>query len=102
MIERDLQRGIAAHGQPDEMRAVDLQMIEHRNRVSHDVHVAVSRRIARHVGRFVSARRVGDAAIALAELAQLRFPAAMVAGELVHEQNRHALADLFVIELHFV
>src|SRR5215471_6393647 len=98
MIERNLQRGIAPHGQADEVRAVDLQVIEHGDRVSHDVHVGVSRWVARHVGRSVAARRVGDAAIAPAELAQLRFPAAMVAGELVYEQNRRALTDLLVIE----
>src|SRR6185312_552891 len=40
--------------------------------------------------------------VALAELAQLRLPAAMVGGELVHEQDRRTLPDLLVIELHLV
>src|SRR5262249_9617429 len=70
MIERNLQRGIAPHGQSDEVCTVDLQVIEHRERVSHDMHVGVSRRVARYVGRFVAARRISDATIAPAELAQ--------------------------------
>src|SRR5262249_7306923 len=56
----------------------------------------------RHVGRRIAARIVGDAAVGPAEIAQLRLPRADVAGELVHEHDRNAGADLLVIELHSV
>ena len=102
MIERDLQTGIAAHRQADEMRGIDLEVIEHRHRVAHDVVVAVDIRVCRHIGRRVAARRIGDAAVALAELAHLRLPAAVVGGEFVHEQNGRALPDLLVIKPHFI
>jgi hypothetical protein len=40
-----------------------------------------------HVGWRIAARGVGDAAVAAREVSDLRFPAAMVAGELMHEQQ---------------
>ena len=40
MIERDLQRGVAAHRQANEMRAVDLEMIEHGHGIAHDMLIA--------------------------------------------------------------
>ena len=35
MIERDLQRRVAAHRQADDMRALDLEMIEHGDAIAH-------------------------------------------------------------------
>jgi hypothetical protein len=102
MVERDLQRGISAHRQADEVRLVDRKMIEHGDRIAHHVLVAVGGRIGWHVGRHIAARRIGDAAVALAELAHLRLPAAIVGGEFVHEQDRHALPGFLVVELHIV
>ena len=67
------------------MRSVDFKMIEQGDGVTHHVLVAVGRRIARHVGRRIAARRVGDAAVALAEFAHLRLPAAVVGREFMHE-----------------
>ena len=44
--------------------------------------------ILRHVGRRIAARAEGDGAVALAKMAQLRFPAAVIAGEFMHEDER--------------
>ena len=102
MIERDLQRGVAAHRQTDDMRTFYFEMIEHGDGVAHHVLVAVGVARRRHVGRRIAARGIGDAAVALAEFAELRLPAAMVAGEFVHEQDRRALPRFFVMEPHIV
>src|SRR5450755_3728119 len=93
---------IAAHRQADDVRSVDLEMIEHGDGVAHHVQVAVGVARGRHVGRRITAKGISDAAVALAEFAQLRLPAAVIAGEFVHEQNRRALPYFFVIEPHVV
>src|SRR5215475_503894 len=77
-------------------------MIEYGNGVAHDMLVTVDVRISRYIGWFVAARGIGDAAIAFAEFSELRLPTAMVAGELMHEQYRRAVANFFVVELNFV
>src|SRR5665213_219777 len=84
------------------MRLRDLEMIEHRDAIAHHVLVAVSIGRCRNVGRGIAARRIGDGAVALAEFAQLRLPAAVVGCKLMHEQNGRTLPHFFVIELHVV
>jgi len=102
MIERDLQHGISAHRQADKVRLRDLQMIENRDRIPHDMAIAICVGIVRNIGRLVPSGIIGDAAITLAERAQLRLPAAMIAREFVHEKDRSALPHLFVVKVHFV
>src|ERR1700745_2298529 len=77
-------------------------MIEDCDSVAHDVPVAVGACTTRHIGCCVPAGGVGDAAIAFAEFAELRLPAAMVAGKLMHEQYRRAASNFFVMEINFV
>src|SRR5262249_21393460 len=102
IVERDLENGVTTHRQANQMRLLNFKMVEYRNGVAHDMLVTVDVRINRYIGRFVSACGIDDAAMALAKFAQLRLPAAMVAGELVHEQYRRALSNFFVMELNFV
>ncbi len=45
---------------------------------------------------------VGDAAMLAAQMPQLRFPAAVVAGIFMDEDDRRSGADLFHVELHSV
>src|SRR5690606_24597703 len=52
----------------------------------------------RHVRGRVTACVEGNAAIAPREKAQLRLPAARVAGKFVHEDEGEALAGLLVVE----
>jgi hypothetical protein len=84
------------------MRLVDLEMIEHGDAIAHHMLVGVGIAVGRRVRRRIATRGIGDAAIALAEFAHLLLPAAVIAGEFMHEQNRRALTDLFVIETDFV
>jgi hypothetical protein len=67
-----------------------------------DGRVTVGARIGRYIGGFVAAGRIGDTAVTFAEFAELVLPAAMVAGELVHEQYRRAASNFFVMEFYFV
>ena len=84
------------------MRRVDLEMIEHRDCVAHDMLKAVDVARHRHVGRRIAARGIGDAAVALAEFTQLRFPTAVIATEFMHEQDRRPLPHLLVMQPYFV
>ena len=90
-----MQHGKAAHGDTDHVRAVDLEMVEHREDVIARMILGVARGIVRDVGGRKPARRKGDAAEVAREEAQLRLPAAVVAGELVDEDERMA-ASRFV------
>ncbi len=75
------------------------QRIEHAADVVARARLRVALDILGHVGGRIAARVVGDAAVAAREVAQLRLPAAVVAGELVHEHDRRAAAGLLVVEL---
>src|SRR6476659_554438 len=102
IIERDLQDGVTAHRQTNKVGLFDFQMVEYCDSVAHDMPVTVGARIGRYIGGFVAAGRIGDTAVAFAEFAELVLPAAMVTGELVHEQYRRAVSNFFVIEFYFV
>src|SRR5262249_32347478 len=78
------------------------QCVEHAADVIAGAILRIARYVVGHLGGRVAARVVGDRAIAPAEMAQLPFPGADVAGELVHEHDRDAGADLLVVELHAV
>src|SRR5258706_16291632 len=73
-------------------------MVQHRNDVIPRMRLGVARSIFRHVGGRKAARVVGDAAEVAREEPQLRLPAAVIAGELVHEHERRAAAALLVIQ----
>ena len=97
-VEADLQRRIGAHRQPDEMRLGDFQVIEHRERVGVEMLVGVDFLRCGHVGRRVTARGIGDAAVAAREIAHLRLPIGVVGGEFVQEDDRRAGACFLEIE----
>lgn len=97
-----LQGGVTAHRQTNKMCLFDFQMVEYCDGVAHDMPVTVGARIGRYIGGFVAARRIGDTAVTFAEFTELVLPAAMVAGELVHEQYRPAESNFFVMEFYFV
>ena len=50
----------------------------------------------------IAPRVKGDAAVTLSEVAQLRLPAAMIPGELVHKNNCGTGAGLLVMQPHAV
>src|SRR5207302_32583 len=95
----EMQRGEGAHRQPDNVRALDAERIEHTADIVAGARLRVALELLRNVGGRIAARVIRDAAIAAREMAQLRLPAASVARELVHEQQRDARAGFFVIQL---
>jgi hypothetical protein len=96
--EPDVQRREAAHRQSDHMRAFDLEVIQHRDRVVARVVLRVALRVVRNVRGRKPARGIADAAEVAREEAHLRLPAAMVAGELVDEDHRVTAARFLVVE----
>src|SRR5258708_26145463 len=73
-------------------------MVQHRDDVIPRMRLRIARAVLRYVGGRKAARVVGDAAEVAREEAQLRLPAAVIAGELVHEHERRAAAALLVIQ----
>ena len=79
------------------MRALDLEMIEHRERVGVEMFVAVD--LARRNVRWrVAARGIGDAAVAAREVTHLRLPIGVVGRELVQKNNWRSLTRFFEID----
>src|SRR5271165_297393 len=100
MPEAEMQRGEPAHGKPDHVGAVQLQMIEHGGDVVGRAVLRILPYILRHIRRRIAAGVVRDCAVALAEMAQLRLPAPEVAREFVHEDDGRPGACILVIEFH--
>ena len=97
-----MQRGVGAHRVTDDVRLVDTERVHHRDHVVTGEVLRVAGRVGGYVRGWISALTVGDAAMLAAEMAQLRFPAAIVAGILVNEDDRRARPDLFHVELYAV
>jgi hypothetical protein len=81
------------------VRLVDLQAVEDAADVVTGARLGIAGRVLRHLGGRPASRIEGDATVAPREIAHLRLPAAIVAGELVHEDDRRTAARLLVIEL---
>src|SRR4029453_4742181 len=84
------------------MRLVDLEMVHDRGDVVGGAVLGVARGSLRHVRRRRAAGTISDAAVALAEVAHLRLPRAVVGRELVDEHDGLAGAGLLVPELHAI
>src|SRR5207248_10770263 len=80
------------------MRPLDLQTIEDAADVVARTLLGIAVPVFRHIGGRIAARVVPDAAIQACEVAQLRLPAAQVAAEFVHEDERRAGARLLVLQ----
>src|SRR5262249_43594713 len=91
--------GVGAHRMTDDVRLLYAEAIQEGDDVAASDVLPVARRIARHLRGWITARREGDAAMSAREMAQLRLPGPIVAGELVNEDNRRSAACFFVIEL---
>src|SRR6185312_3220777 len=98
MAQTEMQRGEAAHRQAHDMRALDAQMVEHRRDVIGGARLRIGAGTLRHLGGRVAAGVEGDAAIALAEMTELRLPAPEIAGELMNKDDRRPCAGLLVVE----
>ena len=100
MAQPDVQGAEAAHGHADHVRPFRTGGVEHRDGVGHGAQLRVGAHVLRDVGRRVAARVVDQAAVPVAEVLDLRREAAMVAGELVDEQERLAAAGLLPVQAH--
>ena len=69
------------------MRLSLADMIEHGEDVIGGAGLRIGRNMLGHVRRRETARIEGDRAIALAEMAHLRLPAAPIAGEFMNEDH---------------
>ena len=102
MAHPDVQYGEAAHRVADEVGPVGPDGIEYGDRIVGRSVLAVRGGVLRHVGRWVAAGTVGDAAKTPREVPHLVRPRAVVAGELVHEDDRRTAAALFVVKAYAV
>ena len=98
VMEAEMQSREPAHGEPDDVGALDTQVVEHRERVEAGAVLGVALGVLGYVRRRISARVVGDAAVRAPEVPDLRLPCPVVAGELVDEEDRLAAPRLFVVE----
>src|SRR5258707_11901615 len=80
------------------MSFCDLQMIEHRERISIEMLVSVDLGGSRHIRRRVAARGIADAAVAAREVTHLRLPIGVVGGEFVQEDDGCSAPRLLEIE----
>jgi hypothetical protein len=78
--------------------ARDAQVPHRRGDVGNRVLLPVQRRVVRHVGGRVAARRVGHATVLAREEADLLFPFTVVRTELVDEDDRKSGARLLVVQ----
>jgi hypothetical protein len=102
MANAKFESGRSAHGQADEVCLFNSQGFEHGGGVVGRARLGVGLGPFGYIGGRPPARRVGYAAVAARKVTQLRFPAQMVAAELVHKQDRIACAHLFVVEAHSI
>ncbi len=82
------------------MSLADREPVEHGTDVVARLVLGISLAILGDVGGRIAACIEGDTAIAAGKVAQLRLPAAMVTGKLVHEDDRRPATGLLEIKLH--
>src|SRR5260370_32390404 len=97
MAQAEMQRRETTHREAADMRLRDTKMIEHHENVVGCAVLAIGRWILRHVRRRIAARGIGDGAVAPAEMLKLLFPAAMIAGEFMDEDDRRTAACFLIV-----
>src|SRR5262249_4580261 len=102
MSQAEMQRGKAAHRQSDDVRLLFTEAVEHGEDIVGGASLGIRRDVLGYIGRREAARIESDRAIALAEVPQLRFEASDVAGELMHEDHRTAIAGLLEIQAYTI
>src|SRR5258708_4334449 len=98
MAKAEMQRRVTTHREAADMRLLDTKMIEHHENVVGGAVLTIGRRILRHVRRRIAARGIGNGAVAPAKMLKLLFPAAMIAGEFMDEDDRRAAAGFLVVQ----
>jgi hypothetical protein len=102
MADADMQRGVGAHGVPDDVGFGDIQRIHDGDDVSAGDVLTVTRGVGGNIQGRVAALAIGDAPMGAAEAAHLRLPRAVVAGKLMDEDHGRARAGFLIIKIHAV
>src|SRR6266850_702327 len=95
-----MQRGQTAHREPADVRPGDAERVEQALDVVGGLLLRVRFWILGHVGRRIAAGVERERTVAPREERPLQPPALRIAGELVDEHQRGALARLVIVELH--
>jgi hypothetical protein len=98
MLEAEMECAEPAHREADDVGLGDAEVVEDGDRVGDRALLRVRRLVDGDVRRRVAAGGVGDAAVPRGKGSHLRLPAAVVAGELVDEQEGKARADAFDVQ----
>src|SRR6266849_2536281 len=98
MPESKVKHSEAAHGQAHDMPLVDRKVIEHGLNVVGGKGLRIGGGALRHVRWRITSGVERNAAIAPAEVPQLRFPTSEIACEFVHEDHRPARSGFFAVE----
>ena len=88
MPQAKMHRGKPAHRKTDNMGARYAKMIQDRGDIFGRLCLVIGRSVLGHVGRWISARVIGDATVAPREVPNLGLPTPAITGEFVHENNR--------------
>src|SRR6266852_5187106 len=99
MPESKVEHGKAAHGQAHDMPPVDREVIEHGFNVVGGKGLRIGGGALRHIRWRITSGVKHNAAIAPAEVPQLRFPTSEIACEFVHDDHRPADSGLLTVEL---
>ena len=99
MAQDQVQCSEPAHREADDMCVPGTGRVKDCDGVVDSTFLGVGRRVRRDVRGWIAARRVGDAAIRTREMTHLGRPAAVIARELVDEQQWEASALFLVVEL---
>ena len=87
VVNAEVKRGKSAHREPDDMRLVDLELVQDVYRVIDCAPLRIFLDRIRNLGWRISPRIVGDAAVAASKIPHLKLPGAIVAGKFVDEQD---------------
>src|SRR5215203_4287445 len=93
-----VQRRISTHGMADNVRTPEREPIQYREDIGSSEILAVTLRANWYIRRRIATGAKGNAVVRLREGTHLHLPAAMIAGEFVHEHDRRAGPHLLVVE----
>ncbi len=97
VAQREVKGGEATHRESNDVSTIDLEVIEHGQRIRHRPELREGSTVIGNVRRGVATGCVRDALVTPREAGYLRFPAAVIAGELVNEQDRSAVASSHLV-----